>query len=209
MQSSFFNSLFQFVTEEERFHREMVPAKREFEQVAGPIYDSDAGYAARINAFHNWYILDRPLSAKGRTPLEYFLEFNANSLPPDVLRGYQELGQNLHSVFELVKLGEKETWLRDLMTNRKFAVQGHEEMFYLDRGAVFNTRLFRHGGAYYPSNYLIVHPAEMLKRIKQEARQVIRSKGDHKEFLFRLILFQSRWDQYRQMEVEKIYRFTT
>lgn len=209
MESSYFNSVLQVIAQDERYNREMSLAKEEFEAIVGPIYETDRTYDARINSFHNWYILDRPLRAQGITPLDYFIDYNANSLPLNELTHYRELRDNLHSVFAVTKFLPAHTRLRDLMTGRKYDIEGTEPTEFLDRGALFNTRIFRHGRAYFLSNYLLLHPSAVTKLIRAEARKLRKSKQDPKEFLFRLVLYQGRFDQYKQMEPRNIYRFGT
>ena len=122
--------------------------------------------------------------------------------------GYKELRGNVHSVFELIKRSRQHTWVRDLLTRRKYAVEGAEETDHIDAGTLFNSRLFTHGGKVYFSNYLVPHPEPVRKSIRAEARKVRKTKADHKSFVMQLVLFQSRWDQYRQMELKNIYRFS-
>lgn len=207
MESPYFNNILQLIASDERYNREMTLAKQEFEAFAGPIHETDRSYDARINSFHNWYILDRPLASHGVTPLNYFIEYNANTLPEHELTHYRELRANLHSVFELVKPLEGRTRLRDLVTGRKYDVEGTEHTQFVDRGALFNSRLFRHGQAHYLSNYVLMHPTAVYRQIWAETRKVRKAKADPKGFLFRLVLYQSRYDQYKQMEPRNIYRF--
>lgn len=207
MESRYFNNLFHFISEDERFNQEMPAAKQEFEQTAGPIMEMDREFLARMNSFHNWYILDRPLRSLNITPLDYFLEFNANTLDPDDLDRYRELRHNIHSVFELRKRTRAHTWVQDLLTRTKYAVEGSEETDHIDPGTVFNTRLFTHNDKVYFSNYLVPHPLDLSRTIKARARQIRKSRADPKSFVLLLILYQSRWDQYRQMEPKNIYRF--
>ena len=207
MESPYFNAVLQFIAQDERYNREMKLAKQEFEAVVGPIYETDRTYDARINSFHNWYILDRPLASHGVTPLNYFIEYNANTLPEQELTHYRELRANLHSVFELVRFLPGKTRLRDLVTGKKYDIEGTEPTQFVDRGALFNSRIFRHGKAYYASNYLLLHPPDVSKLIWAQARMVKKSKVDPKDFLFKLVLFQGRYDQYKQMEPKNIYRF--
>lgn len=206
MQSHYFNSLMHHVLQGERYNMELSDAKAEFEEVAGPIFVTDRGYDARINSFHNWYILDRPLRSNGKTPLAYFIEFNANALGPKDLEGYVELGRNIHAVFELSGMGKTQTNLINVLDRRKYKVEGVEDTANLDRGALFNGRIFMHGDQYFLSNYFILHPAEVARRIRRAAKQVRKHKADTKAFLLRLLLFQSRWEQYKQMDVHNIYR---
>ncbi len=207
MQSRYFMSLLQLVLQDERYNTEMTDAKQEFEQRAGPIFTSDRGYDARINSFHNWYILDRILTRHRKTPLDYFLEYNANSMAPADLAEYTALKENRHSVFRLSRFTESHTWIADLVTGTKYKLEGVEDTRTLDRGALFNTRVFRHGEKYYLSNYVILHPAEVHKLLQKQAKLLRKQHGDPKAFLFQLLLFQSRWEQYKQMDVENIYRF--
>jgi hypothetical protein len=207
VESRFLDTLLHYIAEHERFNAEMAEARLEFERMAGGIVESDRDYLARINSFHNWYILDRPLRSLGITPLQYFLEFNANSLSQEELAGYRELAPHVHSVFELIKRTRTHTWLRDLVTGIKYAVEGSEETSHIDPGAVFNSRLFTHGGKVYFSNYVVPHPPSVAKEIKRAAKRIRKAKADPKPFLFRLVLYQSRWNQYRQFDARNIYRF--
>jgi hypothetical protein len=207
LESPYFNSILQFIAQDERYNREMTPAKGEFEAMVGPIYETDRTYDARINSFHNWYILDRPLRSHGVTPLHYFIDYNANSLPDHELTHYRELRGHLHSVFEVVRFLGGRTRLRDLMTGKKYDIEGTEHTQFLDKGALFNSRIFRHGRLYYTSNYFLLHPPVVANLIWSEARKVRKAKQDPKEFLFRLVLFQGRFDQYKQMDPRNIYRF--
>jgi hypothetical protein len=207
VESRYFNSLLHYIAENDRFNAEMREARQEFEQMAGAILESDREYVARINSFHNWYILDRPLQAVGITPLQYFLEYNANSYSREELTGYRELADNLHSVFELTKRTRAHTWVRDLMTTRKHAVEGSADTSHIDPGTIFNSRLFVHGGKVYFSNYLVPHPQDVAKEIKRAAKRMRKAQLDPKPFLFRLGLYHSRWNQYRQFDARNIYRF--
>ena len=207
VESPFFKNLISFVAQNKRYNKEMAIAKEEFERFAGPIYESDRSYDARINSFHNWYILDRPLKEEGVTPLVYFLEFNANSLPQHELAGYRELEHNLHSVFELLKISGGCSRVRDLLTGRKLDVEGVDGTEFMDKGTLFNTRIFSHGDTLYFSNYVLPHPVGAQKVVHQQAKRVRKAKADLKSFLFQLVLFQSRWDQYKQMELKHIYKF--
>jgi len=207
LESPYFNNVLHFIAQDERYNREMTLAKEEFEAIVGPIYETDRSYDARINSFHNWYILDRPLRSHGVTPLNYFIDYNANTLPEQELTHYRELRNNLHSVFELAKFLPERARLRDLVTGRKYDIEGTEHTQFLDRGALFNSRIFRHGKQHYLSNYLLLHPLVVTKMIRIEARKLKKSKADPKDFLFRLVLFQGRFDQYKQMEPRNIYRF--
>jgi len=207
LESPYFNNLLDFVSQDERYNREMHKAKMEFEGFAGPIYETDRSYDARINSFHNWYILDRPLESKRITPLQYYLEYNANSLPEDDLRHYSELVDNLHALFEVARHGREGIRVRDLLTGKKYDIGGAEQAQSLDKGVLFNSRIFRHEGACYFSNYFLLHPGAVAKEIRDRAKGLRKGHGDPKAFLFQLVLFQSRYDQYRQMEPRKIYRF--
>lgn len=208
MESPYFKSLLNHIAKDERFNGEMIMAKEEFERFAGPIYETDRSYDARINSFHNWYILDRPLRSQGKTPLRYFLEYQANDISDEDRHAFEELQTNVHSVFELLKFSDGQTTVRNLITNKKIRVEGMEGTEYIDKGSLFNSRLFTHEGKLYFSNYFLLHPQGVIRKIKVQSKKVRKSMEDPKSFLFTLVLFQSRWDQYKQMELDNIYRFS-
>jgi len=205
--SPFFINLFSEVTAQSRYNHELVAAKEEFQRISGQIMDTDRSYDARVNAFHNWYILDRELSDKNATPAKYFLEYNRNTFDADTLAGYAELQENVHSVFQLLKFKKDAMTIRDLMTNKKYNVEEANQLATMEPGEVFNSRIFKHGKLYYLSNYVIVHPQEVVKSIRAEAKRWRKSKKSPKPFLFQLLFFHSRWEQFTQWDVRNIYRF--
>ncbi|MCZ6531682.1 MAG: hypothetical protein O7A08_01810 [SAR324 cluster bacterium] len=207
MISQYFENLIGAIMEEDRFRGELAMAKKEFEEVAGQLMESDRSFYARINAFHNWYVLDRTMAKTGKTPLAYYLEFNANSIPEDAAEGYRELGQNVNSLFKLLKISRDRAYVRDMMSRKKHVVDGAEQLAFLERGDLFNTRVFKHGKQEYLTNYLILHPLNVSKIIRAEARKVRKSGRDSRAFLNRLLFFHSRWEQFTQMDLDKIYRF--
>jgi hypothetical protein len=207
LESPFLNNLLHLAAEDRRFSVELAQAKEEFQRFAGPIFITDRNFDARINSFHNWYLLDRPMQSVGKTPLLYFLEFNANTLPQAELDGFRELGDNIHSLFELLSVTPDETRVRDVFTREKYRVPGSDQTRHLDAGALFNTRIFKHGGQLFFANYFILHPGVVNKAILGQAKKVRKRKGDMRAFLYQLLLFQSRWDQYKQMDIRNIYRF--
>jgi hypothetical protein len=209
LESPFFNSLLQHVSVERRYNKELTAAKEEFQTFAGPIFEIDRNFDARINSFHNWYILDRPLQENGLSPLAYYLQFNANSLGEDARARYGELANHVHSLFELNKTNPKQTMLTDLITGTKYTLDGALQTQHLDKGALFNTRLFRHQDQWYFSNYLILHPNDVARDIRKQAQLRRKAGVPAEDFLFLLMLFQGRWVQYKQMDVRSIYRFDT
>jgi len=207
LNSPFFINLLDEITSDERYYGEMAEAKKEFEKIAGQIMESDNSYNERINAFHNWYILDRPLNSTGKTPIQFYVESKSGSIPEDNLAGTKELIENHHSLFELVKLGKEDAVLKDLIQNKKIRVENADQLESLEKGDLFNSRLFQHGKLTYLSNYLILHPYSVYKLIRTEAKKVRKNGENAKPFLFRLLFFHSRWEQFTQMDVNNIYRF--
>ena len=207
MKSIYFEKLLSNLAENPDYNHEMPQAKEEFERFAGPIYESDRYYDSRINSFHNWYLLDRPLKSRGVTPLISYLEQNETQLDEADRKGFQELEHNLHSVFELLRSQGGRTRVRDLLTGKKFDVDGQGETEFMDKNTLFNSRIFTHEGKFFFSNYFLLHPGGVYKLIVSKAKKVRKAKTDTKGFLFQLVLFQSRWDQYKQMELHNIYRF--
>ncbi len=212
MEHPYIVSLIETVATEERYNCELDVAKGVFEKLAGPIYEDANSYEDRTNSFHNWYVLDRPLLFCKKTPLTYFMEYHSNSLSAVEKQGYESLAHNVHSVFELIKKPKTDADLakvRDLITRKKYAVETFEKLRYLDAGAIFNTRILpiQKQKTFRFSNYVVVHPANVEEVIVKSARAVRKQNADKRLYLFQLLLFQGRWEQYKQMPLQNIYRF--
>ncbi|MBI4379418.1 MAG: hypothetical protein HY578_10015, partial [Nitrospinae bacterium] len=58
----------------EPFTNELKKARTEYTKVAGEVFEDDKSFEMRMNSFLEWYILDRPISSKNKTPLQTYLD---------------------------------------------------------------------------------------------------------------------------------------
>ncbi len=204
MESPYIAPLLEEVTKLPICAAEVGTAREEFER-AGTMRPEAPSFGIRCNAFLNWFVLDRSLF-NGQTPIACYLERKSNKLTPEQKTGYQELTENIHSVFQLIRNSSKEILLKDMVEGYKYKVLATDQTAFLDVNSVLQTRLINHRGIMYFSNYMIIHPAEVESLIKKRTQAQRRQSNSSTELMFNLMLCQSRWEQFEKIDPRGVYR---
>src|SRR5437868_3305202 len=101
------------------YQREVLDAKREFFERAGIIDEESVNFEMRMSQFLDWYMFSRELSDVHLPPVNFFLEKNKDTFPPETLPFYVNLTKTHHSLFEFVKLRDSDVTIRDLFSKKK------------------------------------------------------------------------------------------
>lgn len=209
MGTPYLSAFLEVLAHDSRYGGELLSAKAEFESLCGPLNAESASYEARVNLFHTWYTLERPLKSRQGSPLIAFLrdhpEGAAEAQLP--LEGLRELETFRHSLYELRSQRGDQGVLYDLLRTEKLPVRESDEIALLERGALFSTHLFRRQGHYCFGNYLLVHPSGAMRILKKAARRISSDEVKAEAFRFQTLLHYQHAECYSQMPIEHIYRF--
>jgi hypothetical protein len=196
---------------------EILKAKQEyFAQTGGEVHEEDRCYESRMQAFFNWYLLDRKLP-DGATIVERYLREKGADLAgqdKDVMIGCT---QSRLSLFEyrgnggiFSRPGKGQVRVRDLATGDDFDVTERRQMHGLEIGDLFEARLVPIGRTWHFSTSFTYHPREARREILREVKKR-RKQGtaDGRQLVWELERMFLQHERFRNVALTAIYNFDT
>ena len=193
---------------------DIVDAKKEyFGGTGGEVHEDDRCFEQRMQAFFNWYLLDRQKA--GSSPVQRFLQEQGATLEArdkDVIMG---LTQSRIGLYEyrgrrgfLRPPKQGQVRVRDVVTGDNFNVTERRQMHGLEVGDLFEARLVPVGGAYHFSSSFTYHPREMRRTILREVkRRKKQGEVSVRDLLWELERMQLQSERFRNVSIENIYDF--
>src|SRR5256885_10174831 len=150
---------------------DIVDAKKEyFGGTGGEVHEDDRCFEQRMQAFFNWYLLDRQKS--GSSPVQRFWQEQGATLEArdkDVIMG---LTQSRLGLYEyrgrrgfLRPPKQGQVRVRDVVTGDNFNVTERRQMHGLEVGDLFEARLVPLAGTFHFSSSFTYPPREMRRAL--------------------------------------------
>ena len=193
---------------------DIVDAKKEyFGGTGGEVHEDDRCFEQRMQAFFNWYLLDRQKG--GSSPVQRFLQEQGASLEArdkDVIIGltqsrlglYEYRGQR--GILRPPKQGQVR--VRDVVTGDDFNVTERRQMHGLEVGDLLEARLVPVGGTFHFSSSFTYHPRGMRRLILREIkRRKKQGQISVRDLLWELERMQLQSERFKNVNIEAIYDF--
>jgi hypothetical protein len=192
---------------------QLLTARRLYFGAYGEPHEEDRTYEARINGMLDFYLYDFRPAEGGGTRLEEFLLAQEAELEPGERQAFQDLAQNVHTLFEVRRISDGKVRLRDTLTGKDFDVVERRQLVGLEKGDVLEARLLPHDGALVFSGAFLYHPREARKPILAEVKRRKKAAGkggqpDVPELLALLSRMAFKLERYRNVRLESIYDFS-
>jgi hypothetical protein len=193
---------------------DIVEAKKEyFGATGGEVHEDDRCFEQRMQAFFNWYLLDR--QKNGSSPVQRYLQEQGATLESrdkDVMLG---LTQSRLGLYEyrgrrgfLRPPKQGQVRVRDVIAGDDFNVTERRQMHGLEVGDLFEARLVPVGGTYHFSSSFTYHPREMRRLILREVkRRKKQGEVPVRDLLWELERMQLQSERFRNVSIENIYDF--
>lgn len=199
-------------TAEPRKDRLLDARDRHFAAYGEP-HEEDRSFEARQNGALDFYLYDYRPGGGGRTTLEEFLAAEVGALGPDLVHAYEELGQTIHTLFEVRRIKDGALRLRDVFSGKDHDVTERRQLLGLTKGDLLEARLLRYQGNLYFSGAFLYHPREARKPILAEVKRRKKSAGrggtpDVDGLLALLSRMAFKLERYRNVRLESIYDFS-
>ena len=98
----------------------VIEARKEYQSIAGNIYEDDKSYENRIALFLEWYVFDRIIPDMDQTLLEVIIDKDKANLPSNLLQICEEFTNNLHGLFMVKKIRKHSVRVINLFDNKIF-----------------------------------------------------------------------------------------
>ncbi len=170
---------------QERFSEDVAQAKNEYQKQAGEIFEDDLSYENRATAFLEWYLFDHTVSGLEKSPLQIYLDENANKLSEERFGAISAFQNNIHGIFIPKKIREDHVIALNLFDEQEYQVVERQAKTLFNKKDVFEARLLPCGDNYCFSGYFGFHPPETLKFIKKEAGNISKTRKEARKELDR------------------------
>lgn len=201
-----FDLLIQKITQDQD-PDDILEARRDYQKLAGEIYEDDRSYEARMGLFLEWYVFDRMVPGQEKPLLELFIAKNGSGGTAVELKNVHQFSNNINGLFIVKKIRDDEVVVLNLLDEKKYSVKENEGKILFHKNDLFEGRVVSMDGSYYFSPNFCFHPNEAEKYIKGEVKKIISAREiflkELKQFNSQLKEFNSRLDK-NSREVEKI-----
>ncbi len=153
----------------------------DFQAQFGKVNSDDEFYQTRMNYFLEHCVLERAMTghAGGRSPLSVFLEQNSDLTANDdaSARHWRSFCGFRHGLFQVMKTGEKEIMVMDLLAERKLKISSKagETLKYFPKKSVIQGYIFGQADQYVLGQGLIIHP-------EAATQQILKFLKNHKKY---------------------------
>lgn len=186
---------------------EIKRARAEFFADVKDVYAEEEFFEERINAFLEWYCLDRTIGWTGRTPHDLFFEESRGALLADELEYLEGLARARHTIVELKRVSEGRVDVRDVFTGDRLAVTERRPLVTLRAGDLCETRLVGYKGETLFTRTFLVHPREARRTILREVRRASRElRLDAPALMRTLGVLWIRNRRYKGVDPHDLYR---
>ncbi len=192
-------------------HKEDVAIARKefFGATGGEVFEDDKSVESRLAAFVDWYVFDRPWPDRQMTPAQAFLLDEGPRIHPTELPLYRGFTETIRGLFELRKAPKNDrVRVRELCSDKEFDVFERRQLSGLEKGDLFEARLVPWKGDLLFSQPFCYHPRAIKKLVQGELRRRKKAGAlDRSAFLDELLARALKYERYRNVAVEAIYRF--
>ncbi len=193
-----------------RYLLDVQNAKEDFFERAGTFDEASLDFELKMAQFTDWYLFTRPMESTGRSSIEMVLDDPTYGLKDDERLLYLNLRNSRHSLFEFLKVKGDDVYIKDLFTGFKYVIRKSRVTQGFNRDEFFEARLIPHDGSFVFSNSFCFHPAVVSKFILKEVKRVNKLPEEEQaqareDLLARLFKMKHKHEQYRHLDIEKIY----
>ena len=176
------NQLIDIATSDD-YSKNIIDARKEYQSIAGNIYEDDKSYENRISLFLEWYIFDRIYSDTNQTLIETLLQKNKNAWSPDMLKTFESYSHNIHGLFIVKKIKGDFVKALNLFDNSTYVVNQSFGKIIFNKNLVFEGRLVPYDNSYYFTGSFCFHPDKAIKFIKSKTKYINKINNKNKKEL--------------------------
>ena len=184
---------------------EAMRAREEYFERAGKVFDDDAElFEARMAAFLEWYVLERPFRG-GSPPVVRILD-DDRALSDDERRTLALVAASHRSLFELHQIDDRSLDLEDVLGGARFTVVERRHTTGFGRGDLFEARVISNGAAVIFGKTFIFHPADAREVALDRVETALERGTTREEILFDLARRHIRWHRFGHIGAARIYK---
>ena len=99
-------------------------ARKDYQKIAGEIYEDDKSYESQMALFLEWYVFDRVDIDTDRTIIETIINESRDSWPLHLLQIYEGFATNIYGLFGIKKIRSDSITVINLFVHEKIIREG-------------------------------------------------------------------------------------
>jgi len=151
---------------------EILDARKEYQLIAGNIFEDDKSYENRMALFLEWYIFDRIYPKTDQTLLEIIIYKNRENLSANTLHIFEQFTGNIHGLFIAKKIRDHSVKVLNLFNNQTYEVNETLGKLLFSKRGIFEGRLISYDNEYHFTGSFCFHPEKAKKFIKRKIKEV-------------------------------------
>ncbi len=190
----------------ENMKDELAQAKKEFFGNVALSEDSSGQFEMRMAQFYDWYFFTRPLSGYGQTPLNSCFMARELRFSEQERHLLESLKQNIHSLFQFIKIKDEDVHIKDLLKGQKLIVKKSPWIYGFEVDEYFEARLIPLGETYVFTRGMCFHPQSASSYITSEIKAHAKDPDKNPDHLMlKLIKMRYKFEQYKHLQPDMIY----
>ena len=187
------------------FRGEIAAAREEYFVRAGKVFEDDAeAYEARMVAFLEWYVIERPLP-EGRPPVLVALE-RTPADAADRRMALARIATSHRSLFDIAEVKGNRVELEDVLGGARFSVIERRSTIGFEVGAILEARVVWDGTDPLFAKTFLFHPRDAHAEILNLVDDSLMAGASRDEIMGKLSQLHLRWHRHGHLNAGRIYK---
>jgi hypothetical protein len=189
------------------FREQIAAAREEYFARVGKIFEDDAEvYEARMVAFLEWYVVERPLP-EGRPPVLVALERTpAEAGNADRRLALARIATSHRSLFDIAEVKGNRVELEDILGGARFSVVERRSTIGFEDGAIVEARVVWDGADPLFAKTFLFHPRDARTEILNLVDDSLMAGAGKDDIMGRLSQLYLRWHRHGHLNAGRIYK---
>ena len=189
------------------FREQIAAAREEYFVRAGKVFEDDVEvYEARMVAFLEWYVVERPLP-EGRPPVLVALERTpADAANADRRLALARIATSHRSLFDIAEVKGSRVELEDILGGARFSVVERRSTIGFEVGAILEARVVWDGSDPLFAKTFLFHPRDARTEVLNLVDDSLMAGAGRDEIMGKLSQLYLRWHRHGHLNAGRIYK---
>jgi hypothetical protein len=189
------------------YREQIASAREEYFVRVGKVFEDDAEvYEARMVAFLEWYVVERPLP-EGRPPVLVALERTpADEGNADRRLALARIATSHRSLFDIAEVNGNRVELEDIVGGARFSVVERRSTIGFEVGAILEARVVWDGADPLFAKTFLFHPRDARTEILNLVDDSLMAGASKDDIMGKLSQLYLRWHRHGHLNAGRIYK---
>ena len=189
------------------FREQIAAAREEYFARAGKVFEDDAEvYEARLVAFLEWYVIERPLP-EGQPPVLIALARTpADAANAERRMALARMATSHRSLFDIADVKGNRLELEDILGGARFSVVERRSTIGFEVGAIVEARVVWDGADPLFAKTFLCHPRDARTEILNLVDDSLMAGASRDDIMGKLSQLYLRWHRHGHLNAGRIYK---